>query len=56
MNLIDDARELSKYINELLNGDSEKLEKIFNHLCKHGMLIYHASREQLIDIFKDMND
>jgi len=54
MSLVDDARETAKYINELLNGDSQKLERIFKHLCIHDIIIYHASKEQMIDIFKDI--
>jgi hypothetical protein len=51
---IDDAWETAEYINKLLDGDQEKLIKIFEHLCKHEIIMYHASKEQMIDIFKDM--
>jgi len=54
--LIDDAWRTAKYINKLLNSenDQEKLIKIFNHLCIHDIIMYHASKEQMIDIFKDI--
>jgi len=54
MSLIDDAWETAEYINKLLNGDYRKLKRIFEHLCIHDIIIYHASKEQMIDIFKDI--
>jgi len=52
--LIDDAWETAEYINKLLDGDSLKLLRIFEHLCKHEIIMYHASKEQMINIFKYM--
>jgi len=54
MSLTDDALETAKYVNDLLNGDSQKLKRIYEHLCVHDIIMYHASKEQMLDIFKDI--